>query len=563
MLAAIDHTHQESRHLRRWSWVTLCLGLVISALVWQRSARQMQDEANVQFVRDATEATQILDRQLDHYMDLLGSFHAMFLVSDAVSRRAFHTHFQSLGVETEYPALLAVQYARLVNHPDKAAFEASVRQDTTVSPRGYPLYRIQPDGDRPFYVATVFNEPMAGNESVMGYDTAVEPARRAVLERARDTGLPQISPPIPLLQLRGPDKLGLIVRMPVYRGGAVPGDVASRRQAYIGQISGVFRASALMGQVMPAAQWRHLHWRIDDLGPGQAPHARAALVFDSAAHGGLKLAQDRTGADTQRTRLSVAGRQWQLQFQRPHVNHALAPYPLALLAGGTLGSLGLWWALLSAANRQRRAARIGRELSRKAVESEQRLRSVIDHTVDGILTIAPTGWILGVNRAVGRIFGHSEAEMLRMHLCQLIPAAGGTSQTTSEQSIADFLATQRVGMDGVGRRTEGRRANGEVFPLDLAISTMEHDGQTQYIGVLRDLSAEQAAERAILEAHRQLNEIDEMRRVIVNNAPYAILVLNRHGVIQAINPAGEALLGYKAHEVVGRSTTQQFFDPLQ
>ena len=81
---------------------------------------------------------------------------------------------------------------------------------------------------------------------------------------------------------------------------------------------------------------------------------------------------------------------------------------------------------------------------------------------------------------------------------------------------------------------------------------MEHEGRKQYIGIVRDLSAQQAAERAIVEAHKQLNEVDEMRRVIVHNAPYAIFVLNMQGVIQTVNPAGERLLGFKANELVGR-----------
>jgi diguanylate cyclase (GGDEF)-like protein/PAS domain S-box-containing protein len=236
------------------------------------------------------------------------------------------------------------------------------------------------------------------------------------------------------------------------------------------------------------------------------------------------------------------------------------PDALALLIGGLMGSLGLFWALRSAASRQYQAAQMARRLSQQALQNEQHLRSIMDHTVDGIITLAPTGWILSVNDAVCRIFGYTQAELLRQHISQLMPA---TIAHTQAATLEDFLRTQHVGLDGLGRRAEGRRMNGQTFPMDLAISTMEQDGQTQFIGVLRDLSAEQAAERAVLEAHRQLNEVDEMRRVIVHNAPYAIFLLNRQGVIQTVNPAGERLLGYRTHELVGKSTTQRFFDPDQ
>jgi len=248
------------------------------------------------------------------------------------------------------------------------------------------------------------------------------------------------------------------------------------------------------------------------------------------------------------------------QSHHPIADLLWRPDPLEYLIEGLLCTLALWWAFKSAASRQHRAAQMARHLSQQAVQNEQRLRSIMDHTVDGIITIAPAGWILSVNEAVCRIFGYTEPELLRQHISQLMPAAAPHTQAAT---LEEFLQAQHVGLDGVGRRAEGRRMNGQSFPMDLAISTMEQDGQTQYIGVLRDLSAEQAAERAVLEAHRQLNEVDEMRRVIVHNAPYAIFLLNRQGVIQTVNPAGERLLGFRTHELVGKSTTQRFFDPDQ
>ncbi|MCC7545480.1 MAG: EAL domain-containing protein, partial [Aquabacterium sp.] len=86
---------------------------------------------------------------------------------------------------------------------------------------------------------------------------------------------------------------------------------------------------------------------------------------------------------------------------------------------------------------------------------------------------------------------------------------------------------------------------------------------TRYVAVIRDLSEHQSIRKAIHEAQRQLNEVDEMRSMIVHTAPYAIVILNTHGMIQAINPAGETLLGYPASQLIGRSNSQRFFDPEQ
>ena len=562
MVDAIERARDDSRRTRRWSWVLLGLGALLSSVVWQRAAEREQVRADEVFRQQAQAGRDALAGQLDHYLDRLAGFQALFMANNELGRPVFHAQHRALRAANDYPGLIAVQFAALVPHAQKSAFEARVAADRSVDAGGYPGFRINPPGDRPFYVATVYNEPLRGNEAVMGYDTAFEAARRAVLEPARDSGRPQASPPLQLLQLRDADKTGFVVRLPVYRGQDVPTTVAERQARYLGQISGVLRASDLMRPALQRREWGQLGWRVRDVGLAGAAPQPPQVLFDSTTSAGAALAHARP-ADRLQQHLTVAGRQWQIEVTRPRLDHALQPYPLALLAGGLLGSLGLWWAVFSGAGRHGRAVRIAEDLSRQARDSEAHLRAVLDHTVDGIVTLDADGTLMSVNHAACSIFGYRETDLVGRHLSALVPSASIANGMDASLSFEDFLATQRLGADGVGRRTEGCRRNGQMFPLDMAMGTMSHGGVTQYTAVLRDLSAERAAEQAILEAHRQLNEIDEMRRVIVHNAPYAILVLNRVGVIQTVNPAGEALLGYRAQDLVGRATTQRFFDPEQ
>jgi diguanylate cyclase (GGDEF)-like protein/PAS domain S-box-containing protein len=563
MLNEIHKTEEDSRWLRRWSWAVLFAGLLCSAVSWWRASETLQRNADAAFAKQSADVSEQVSQLFEHYLDALRSFQAMYLVSDDVSRATFHRQVLNLDIASAYPGMLAIQFAKLVPQAHKAAFEASVRNDRSLDPEGYPGYRIKPEGDRAEYMPVVFNEPMAANQSVFGYDMAYEATRREVLERTRDTGQPQLSAPIQLLQIPGADKTGVLVRMPVYKPGAPTDTTEHRRAAFVGVLSGVIRTSDLMAQVTRQKDWRQLQWRTQDIGSELDPDpADAQSLFDTAEHvpDSYRAPQATAASDTAMHRIDIGGRHWQLSFARPPVRAMIQPYPLALLLGGVFASLGLWWALRSSALQQARAASMALDLSRQARESEHRLRSVLDNTIDGIVTLTPTGQILTVNHAVCLIFGYGERDMLGEHLSKLLPSAGGVS---SGMPVESFLQDQRMGLDGVGRRTEGRRANGALFPLDLAVSSMNLHGVTQHIGVLRDLSAQEAAERAIVEAQRQLNEVDEMRRVIVHNAPYAILVLNAQGIIQTVNPAGEKLLGFKSHELVGRSTTQRFFDPDQ
>src|SRR5690606_1302794 len=106
---------------------------------------------------------------------------------------------------------------------------------------------------------------------------------------------------------------------------------------------------------------------------------------------------------------------------------------------------GLWWALRSAAMRQHQASEMAQELSHKARESEHRLRSVLNHTVDGIITIAPSGMVLSVNEAMCGIFGYARTEMTHRHLSMLLPAAGAEPELgRPAPAIADFLQSQSV-----------------------------------------------------------------------------------------------------------------------
>jgi two-component system sensor kinase FixL len=48
---------------------------------------------------------------------------------------------------------------------------------------------------------------------------------------------------------------------------------------------------------------------------------------------------------------------------------------------------------------------------------------------------------------------------------------------------------------GKGRDVQGRRANGEVFPVSLSVGEAVDGAQRRFVGILRDLSAQRAAEQ--------------------------------------------------------------------
>ena len=100
-------------------------------------------------------------------------------------------------------------------------------------------------------------------------------------------------------------------------------------------------------------------------------------------------------------------------------------------------------------------------------ESEERYRAVVQHVVDGVITIDQHGIIRSVNVAAERLFGYSAAELRGKNVALLMPEP---YQSQHDGYIASYRETGQAKIIGIGREVFGRRKNGSVFPIDLAIS---------------------------------------------------------------------------------------------
>ena len=546
----LQRTESELRWLRRAAWLTLLVGSGLSLAAWWHTSQTLSQEAQERLQLKSEQLSSSLQQFVAQHLHVLETFDAVFRASQQVDRQEFNRQYQALKPAQRFPALLAVQYAEEMPAQAVPALEARVRQDRSLMPEGYPDFRVHPAGASGTVMPVLYNEPMMRNQPAFGLDILSKPVLAEVVHRARDTALPQASAPIELVQ----GGQGIVVRAPIYTPGKPTATVAQRRAAFKGVVSGVFRTADFFNTIAGQQDWQEWHWTVSDV------TQQRVVLFDSAQTQAGAWVPESPSALTSAIHLETAGRRWELALAREDIQAAWQPYPLSVLLGGLVGSAGVSLALWGGARRHAQAARMARRLSQDARRSEHRLRSVLDHTIDGILTLDAQGHIQSVNHAVCRMFERTEQDLLQRHLSCLLPRAALSEHTPDLDS---YLMQLRVGMDGVGRRAEGLRADGSPFPVELAVSQMNLEDATQTIVIMRDLSTQEAAERAITEAQRQLNEVDEMRRVIVNNAPYAIFVLNTSGIIQAVNPAGERLVGYNANELVGRSTTQRFFDPEQ
>jgi len=82
-----------------------------------------------------------------------------------------------------------------------------------------------------------------------------------------------------------------------------------------------------------------------------------------------------------------------------------------------------------------------------------------------------------------------------------------------------------------------------------------------YVQSLRAANAR--SERLVEERTRELRERGERLRAILQTAPDAVIVADKHGVIESVNPATERMFGYCAEELIGRELTVLMPDRLR
>jgi PAS domain S-box-containing protein len=180
-------------------------------------------------------------------------------------------------------------------------------------------------------------------------------------------------------------------------------------------------------------------------------------------------------------------------------------------------------------------------------QAEERTRSVVDHVVDGIITIDERGAVETFNPAAERIFGYVASEVVGRNVNMLMPEP---YRGNHDGYLANYLRTGQAKIIGSGREVEGRRKDGSIFPMDLAVSAFYIGSGRRFTGIVRDITERKQAEQALREADRAKDEFLAMLSHELRN-PLAALTTAAH-VLQVAEPGQTAAA--QARGVVDRQT---------
>jgi PAS domain S-box-containing protein len=179
-------------------------------------------------------------------------------------------------------------------------------------------------------------------------------------------------------------------------------------------------------------------------------------------------------------------------------------YGAWVIAGISLCALEAMLIFVLLANRAKR-----RRAELSLMESRNHLRSILDTAVDGIITISESGVIESVNAASEKIFGYPAAEMIGQKMNMLMP---GPLHSEPDQFAFDFLHVEVPAIMGADREIMGRRKDGSVFPMDVAMSRIELPDRRIFTGFVRDITDRKRAEQVARDFGGRLLQAQEAER---------------------------------------------------
>lgn len=168
------------------------------------------------------------------------------------------------------------------------------------------------------------------------------------------------------------------------------------------------------------------------------------------------------------------------------------------------------------------------------------LEAILDAVPEGVFVIDDSGNIQLFSAGAETLFGYQQDEVLYQNVEMLLPSPYWEGH---HHNLATFQKTFGKRITDIGWEVSGRRKDGSVFPVCLSVDETWLNQHRFFVGVAYDLANLRRTEEQLL-----------MLFAAINQSPSAILIADKEGRIEYINPRVTQLTGYAAGELIGQNS---------
>ncbi len=199
-------------------------------------------------------------------------------------------------------------------------------------------------------------------------------------------------------------------------------------------------------------------------------------------------------------------------------------------------------------------------LNKQVQESEKRFRLLADSMPQHIWTADAEGNLNYYNKSVFDYTGLTQEEIDRDGWLQIV------HPDDREKNMAEWMESIKTGKDFLFEHRFRKHSGEYRWQLSRAVPQRDENGTIQmWVGSSTDIQEQKVFSdelekkvnertKELMETSESLKESERRYHLMVEEVQdYAILYLNREGIIENWNAGAEKIKGYKAHEIIGKS----------
>ena len=179
---------------------------------------------------------------------------------------------------------------------------------------------------------------------------------------------------------------------------------------------------------------------------------------------------------------------------------------------------------------------------------ENRIRSIIESILDGMITVDEKGMICSINPAAEKMFGYTASDLAGHRFSKLVPKLNGTEPDAKPINCTWEKMAKRTGTTILAL---GRTRKLVTFPVEISLSQMEVDNRKLFVAMVRDVTEQKRFEQEIAAEKESL-------AVTLRSIGDGVITTDIQGKIIILNNEAERLTGWSSADAIGKPLKSVF-----